>query len=59
MKVLANDGIATSGVMALKDAGFEVDLTTVAQDELVNYINDNEISVLLVRSATKVRKRHY
>jgi len=56
MKVLANDGIATSGVMALKDAGFEVDLATIAQDELVKYINDNEISVLLVRSATKVRK---
>ncbi|MBT8318101.1 MAG: D-2-hydroxyacid dehydrogenase [Lutibacter sp.] len=56
MKVLANDGIAASGVTALKNAGFEVDLTTVAQDQLVNYINDNEISVLLVRSATKVRK---
>jgi D-3-phosphoglycerate dehydrogenase / 2-oxoglutarate reductase len=56
MKVLANDGIATSGVMALKEAGFQVDLTTVAQDQLVKYINDNEISVLLVRSATQVRK---
>jgi len=29
--------------------------TTVAQDQLVDYINDNEIAVLLVRSATKVR----
>ena len=56
MKVLANDGIATSGVMALEEAGFEVDLKTVAQDELVTYINENDISVLLVRSATKVRK---
>jgi D-3-phosphoglycerate dehydrogenase / 2-oxoglutarate reductase len=56
MKVLANDGIATSGVMALKEAGFQVDLTTVAQNQLVKYINDNEISVLLVRSATQVRK---
>ncbi len=56
MKVLANDGIATSGVKALEKAGFEVDLTTVAQEQLVTYINDNEISVLLVRSATKVRK---
>ena len=56
MKVLANDGIANSGVITLEKAGFEVDLTTVAQDQLVTYINDNEISVLLVRSATKVRK---
>lgn len=56
MKVLANDGIATSGVMELEASGFTVDLTTVPQDQLVDYINDNEISVLLVRSATQVRK---
>ena len=56
MKVLANDGIATSGVVALKKAGFEVILKTIAQEQLINYINDNQIDVLLVRSATKVRK---
>ena len=55
MKVLANDGIAQSGVDALEAEGFEVILTTVAQNQLVNYINENEITVLLVRSATKVR----
>ena len=56
MKVLANDGIATSGIIALENAGYEVLLTTVAQEQLVDYINQNNISVLLVRSATKVRK---
>ena len=56
MKVLANDGIATSGVIALENAGFEVDLTTVAQNQLIDYINKHQIDVLLVRSATKVRK---
>ena len=56
MKVLANDGIAQSGVTALENAGYEVILTTVAQNQLVDYINKNEITVLLVRSATKVRK---
>lgn len=56
MKVLANDGIATSGVLALEKAGFEVMLTTVAQEQLADYINKNEVDVLLVRSATKVRK---
>jgi len=56
MKVLANDGIATSGTLALENAGFEVILTTVAQEQLVDYINKNKIDVLLVRSATKVRK---
>ncbi len=55
MKVLANDGLAQSGVKALETAGFEVELTTVAQDQLVNYLNENNITVLLVRSATKVR----
>ncbi|NKQ38310.1 MAG: 3-phosphoglycerate dehydrogenase [Methanosarcinales archaeon] len=56
MKVLANDGIATSGVVALKKAGFEVILKTVAQEQLENYINENNIDVLLVRSATTVRQ---
>ncbi len=56
MKVLANDGLAQSGIIALQESGFEVDLSTIAQEQLVDYLNSNEISVLLVRSATKVRK---
>jgi D-3-phosphoglycerate dehydrogenase len=56
MKVLANDGIATSGVVALENAGFEVILKTVAQEQLADFINKNEIDVLLVRSATTVRE---
>ncbi len=56
MKVLANDGVSQSGIDALEAAGYEVITTTVAQEQLQNYINDKEISVLLVRSATKVRK---
>lgn len=55
MKVLANDGVSQSGIEALEKKGFEVLTTTVAQDQLVDYINKNEISVLLVRSATQVR----
>ena len=55
MKVLANDGISKSGIDALEKGGFEVLTTTVAQDQLVDYLNKNEIDVLLVRSATKVR----
>ena len=56
MKVLANDGIAKSGVDALENADFEVILKTIDQDKLIDYINENEIDVILVRSATKVRK---
>ncbi len=55
MKILANDGISQSGIDALTKEGFEVLTTTVAQEQLVDYINDNEIVALLVRSATKVR----
>lgn len=56
MKILANDGISKSGIIALEDGGFEVVTTKVAQEQVANYINANNISVLLVRSATKVRK---
>ncbi|WP_299109620.1 D-2-hydroxyacid dehydrogenase [uncultured Winogradskyella sp.] len=56
MKVLANDGVSQSGIDALEAAGYEVITTTVAQEQLENYINSNEVSVLLVRSATTVRK---
>ena len=56
MKVLANDGLAASGVKALENAGVEVILTKVAQEQLIDYINKNSIDVILVRSATKVRK---
>jgi len=56
MKVLANDGISQTGVDALEAAGFEVSTTNVAQDQLENYINENEITVILVRSATTVRQ---
>ena len=56
MKVLANDGISQSGIDALNAAGIEVITTTVAQEQLCNYINEHNIDVLLVRSATNVRK---
>jgi D-3-phosphoglycerate dehydrogenase len=56
MKILANDGISLSGIKALEKSGFEVITTKVAQEQVANFINKNNISVVLVRSATKVRK---
>lgn len=56
MKVLANDGISSSGVEALEAYGYEVLTTNVAQEQLVNFINNESVTVLLVRSATTVRK---
>ena len=56
IKVLANDGISESGIASMKKGNMEVLTTTVPQDELGQFINEQDISVLLVRSATKVRK---
>ena len=56
IKVLANDGISLSGEKALQKAGFEVITQKVAQEQLANVINEKDIAVLLVRSATKVRQ---
>jgi D-3-phosphoglycerate dehydrogenase len=56
MKILANDGVSQSGINDLTDAGFEVLTTTVAQEQLENFINTENIVVLLVRSATTVRQ---
>jgi D-3-phosphoglycerate dehydrogenase len=56
MKVLANDGISKAGENVLREAGIELLEHRVAQDHLINFINENQVDVLLVRSATKVRE---
>lgn len=56
MKVLANDGISKAGERTLKEAGIDILDNRVAQDHVINFINDNNVDVLLVRSATKVRQ---
>ena len=56
MKVLANDGLDQSGIDALSEKGFEVITGKVPQESLIDFINENKIRTLLVRSATEVRK---
>jgi D-3-phosphoglycerate dehydrogenase len=56
MKILANDGISAAGEKQLAEAGFEVITSKVAQEQLATFINQNEVEVLLVRSATKARE---
>lgn len=56
MKILANDGLNQSGVDALQQNGFEVITNKVPQENLISYINENQVAVLLVRSATQVTK---
>lgn len=56
MKVLANDGISASGKEKLEAAGFTVVTETVEQSNLISAINEEGYEVILVRSATKIRK---
>lgn len=56
MKVLANDGLTAAGITALQEKGFEVLTTKIPQEQLAAFINHENISALLVRSATKVRR---
>ncbi|KOY52516.1 D-2-hydroxyacid dehydrogenase [Polaribacter dokdonensis] len=56
MTILANDGITLKGIEALEKAGFEVNITKVAQNQLENFINDNNIDGVLVNSNTQIRQ---
>jgi len=56
INILANDGISVSGIEKLNKNGFHVETTSVSQEELANSINKNNFEVVLVRSATKIRK---
>ena len=56
IKILANDGISKAGIDLLEKHNYEVITDNVNQDDLVDYINNNNISCLLVRSATTARK---
>ena len=56
IKVLANDGISEMGVQILEENGFEVITKKVNQENLITEINKENFEVILVRSATKVRK---
>jgi D-3-phosphoglycerate dehydrogenase len=56
MRILANDGIDASAKTALENVGFKVIDQNYPQEDLVKVINDLEISILIVRSATTARK---
>ena len=43
MNVLANDGVSQVGIDRLKQAGYTVITDKVAQENLVEYINENNI----------------
>ena len=54
IRILANDGIAPNGKAQLEAAGYEVVTDKIAKDDLMTELNN--FDVIIVRSATKVRK---
>ncbi|MBL4861728.1 MAG: D-2-hydroxyacid dehydrogenase [Crocinitomicaceae bacterium] len=56
MKVLANDGVSNAGIEVLENAGYTVLTDKVEQENLIDTINKDNIEILLVRSATTVRR---
>jgi len=56
LRILANDGLALSAKEKLEKFGHKVYVEKVPQEKLADFINDNNIDVLIVRSATKVNK---
>ncbi len=56
MRVHANDGISAQAKNSLHEEGFNVTTDHVPQDQLIAYLNKENVDVLLVRSATKVRR---
>ncbi len=55
-KILVNDGISDEGAQILRDAGHEVEMTKVEQENLLAELKN--FDAILVRSATKVRTEH-
>jgi D-3-phosphoglycerate dehydrogenase / 2-oxoglutarate reductase len=54
IRILANDGLHEDGKLLLEEAGYEVDVMKVPQEELPNVLSDYD--VVIVRSATKIRQ---
>ena len=56
MKILANDGISHNGIKLLESHDFSVNTKNIKQENLIEFINNEKIEIILVRSATKIRK---
>ena len=56
IKILANDGISESGIKILTEQGYCVDTEKIDQEKLISKINSENYQVVLVRSATSIRK---
>jgi D-3-phosphoglycerate dehydrogenase / 2-oxoglutarate reductase len=54
VKILVNDGMEADGKLLLEEAGYDINTTSVAQEDLMKVLP--EYDVIIVRSATQVRK---
>jgi D-3-phosphoglycerate dehydrogenase len=54
MKILATDGFSEIGINLLENAGHEVIIKNVASNQLVNFINSNNIEGILVKKTTSL-----
>ena len=54
--ILINDGISQIGKQQLIEAKFNVIDEHIEQDKLIEFINSKQVSAIIVRSATKIRK---
>lgn len=54
IRILANDGIDSSGKTQLENAGFFVETQKAPEGKLIQTINEGNFEVVLVRSATKI-----
>ena len=55
--ILVNDSFHSGGLKLLESKGFSLFKGNYEGEELVRFINENNISILLVRSATKVSRK--
>ncbi len=55
--ILVNDSFHSGGLKLLESKGFSLFKGNYEGEELVRFINENNISILLVRSATKVNRK--
>jgi len=56
MKILATDGLSGIGVKLLENAGHEVIIKKVAQNQLSKYLTTNEFDGVLVKRSTPLTK---
>lgn len=54
MKILASDGLHPTAIDLLTNNGFEVSTTKVAQEQVANYVNKNDIEILIINHGTHV-----